>query len=193
VKNWFRKFIRHFRELRLSPDLPPPSLRALVWTLEEAEAAWKAKRTEVNLAIMLPQNVKSVQSATGDFMVDGRPARVQVCINESVKQWILMPPDKRLEQKREKERLEREQDRLERQTWAKSPPDPEPIEGRTCGACGGKLVLVILNYYCDPGDIITPADTAEKCLSCGRSTVLIHRRGRAEPQKPETNNDDRRQ
>jgi hypothetical protein len=190
VKNWFRKFISHFRgdrdlislnlsvnrqtrrrELRLSPDLQPTSLRALVWTREEAEAAWKAKRTEVNVAIMLPKNIKSVQSVAGNFMVDGRPARVEVCLNESIKQWILTPPDKKLEQEREQGGLEREQERLERQKWKPSP-DPKPIEGRTCGACGGKLVLIGLYNWERSTDVFTPAGTGEKCLRCGTLTEL---------------------
>ena len=65
-----------------------------------------------------------------------------------------------------------EEDRLEREKW-KFPPAPEPIEGRTCGACGGKLVLVILNYHCEPWtDVIIPADKAEKCVRCGRLIEL---------------------
>jgi hypothetical protein len=76
------------------------------------------------------------------------------------------PPRKAREQ-------EEEQDRLERQKW-KSHPAPEPIEGRTCSACGGKLVVEILNYYYEHGtDVITPADKVEKCLNCGRLTVLV--------------------
>jgi hypothetical protein len=83
------------------------------------------------------------------------------------KQWILTPPEKRLEQRRENERLEREEARLERRKWAKFPPDPEPIEGRTCAACGGTLVLMILNYHMEGGtDFVTPADKAEKCILC---------------------------
>jgi hypothetical protein len=143
----------------------------LVWTREEAEAAWAAKRTEVNVAIMLPRHIKSIQSVTGNFMVDGRPARVEVCVNESIKQWILTPPDKKLEQKREKDRLEIEQDRVEREKWVKLP-DPKPIEGRTCGACGGRLVLIGL-YNCEPStDVFTLAGTGEKCLRCGTLTEL---------------------
>lgn len=181
VTNWLHKIIGQLRgtglvllnlsvnrqtkrepELRLPPDLQPA--RTFLWTREEAEAAWTEKRTEVNLAIL---------SGTGTFMVDGSPARVEVCLNQEVKQWILTPPDKRLAQAREKERLEREQDGLERQKWAKFPPDPTPIEGRVCSVCGGNLVLDILNYYCEQGtDVITPADTAEKCLSCGKVTVI---------------------
>ena len=197
MKNWLAKLVGQLRrdqaglvllnlsvnrqtkrqpELRLPPDLEPTS--KFVWTREEAEAAWKMKRTEVNLAIMLPENTsRSIQCAAGNFMVDGSPARVEVCVNEAAKRWILTPPEKRLEQKRKQERLEREQereqDRLERQKWAKFPPDPEPVEGRTCRVCGGKLVLVLLNYFCDgETDVITPADKAEKCLSCGRSFVI---------------------
>jgi hypothetical protein len=68
---------------------------------------------------------------------------------------------------------EEEEDSLERQKW-KSHPAPEPIEGRTCSACGGKLVVEILNYHYEHGtDVISPADKVEKCLSCGRSTVLV--------------------
>ena len=60
-------------------------------------------------------------------------------------------------------------ERRERAKWIKFPPDPEPIHGRTCQVCGGKLVLVILYYHWDHGtDVATPADKAEKCLSCGR-------------------------
>ena len=53
-------------------------------------------------------------------------------------------------------------------------PAPEPTEGRTCTACGGKLVVKILNYFYEHGtDVITPADKVERCLSCGRLTVLV--------------------
>jgi hypothetical protein len=62
-----------------------------------------------------------------------------------------------------------EGEQRERAKWIKFPPDPEPIHGRTCQVCGGKLVLVILNYDWDHAtDVVTPADKAEKCLSCGR-------------------------
>jgi hypothetical protein len=70
------------------------------------------------------------------------------------------------EQEQEEERLERKKSRF--------PPAPEPIEGRACVACGSKLVLIILNYYCEPvTDVITPADKVEKCLGCGRLILLV--------------------
>jgi hypothetical protein len=155
-------------ECRSSTALLPTPLRTFVWTREEAEAAWTAKRTEVNLALMLPNNTESIQSCTGGFMVDGRLASVEVCVNEAVKQWILTTRSE------ERRATEREQDTFERQKWAKFCPNPERIEGRTCCLCGGKLVLIILNYHYEHGtDVISPADKAEKCLSCGRVTVLV--------------------
>jgi hypothetical protein len=72
------------------------------------------------------------------------------------------------EQEQEEERLARKKSRF--------PPAPEPIEGRACVACGSRLVLIILNYYCEPGtDVITPADKVEKCLGCGRLILLVSR------------------
>jgi hypothetical protein len=210
VKNLLRKFTGWFRGKRSGPlsfyrepqaectrAIPTPlaaesKVRVIIWTLDEAETAWRAGRTKYDLAETFRRFAMSLESMAGNCLVDGKAARVVVCVNEAVKQRVLSAPLDEMPGISKAERA-REEDWLERQTWAKSPPDLEPIEGRTCGACGGKLLLVILNYYCDPGDIITPADTAEKCLSCGASTVLIHRRGRAEPQRPETNNDDRRQ
>jgi hypothetical protein len=205
VKNWLNNLIRRLglallnfsfnsqtkqeQELRSFPKTPVTTL--LVWAREEAEVAWKAGRTEVNIATMLPENAASAKSATGRFMVDGRPAQVVLCLNEAVKRWLLAPSDKRLEPKREKERDERKQSEPELEDWArpsgaqsskpytcitsspkrvpKFPPDPEPIKGKTCRKCGGPLVLKILSYDCEPWtDTITPADTAEECLRCGR-------------------------
>ena len=137
-------------------------MRTIIWTREEAEAAWRDRHTERNLAMMIPDKLSSVPYCSGGFLVDGRPATVTVCLNESIKQQILTPSGK--------EAFDRELDRLERQKWGKIPPDPEPVEGRTCAACGGKLVREILNYYFLPGDVIVPADTVDRCLSCGKAT-----------------------
>ena len=74
------------------------------------------------------------------------------------------PIPSRPQRAQEEEWREKENERR-----VKFPPDPEPIEGRVCGECGGKLVLVILNYDWDRvTDAVTPADKAEKCLNCGR-------------------------
>jgi hypothetical protein len=136
-------------------------LRVFLWTREEAEAAWKANRTKANLALLLPDSIEIVHYFSGRFVVDGLLATVTVCRDESVKQQILTPADR--------ERFDREQLRLEQQKWVKSPPDPEPIVGRTCHVCGGKLVLIILNYFRDEiTDVFTPADKVEKCVNCGR-------------------------
>lgn len=88
------------------------------------------------------------------------------------------PPKECVDRRTLKERLAgeqaKEQERLERLKWVKSPPDPEPIEGRTCTACGGKLVVEVLNYFWDRGtDHCAPADKKERCLGCGRETVVI--------------------
>jgi hypothetical protein len=67
-----------------------------------------------------------------------------------------------------------EEEQRERAKWIKFPPDPEPIHGRTCQVCRGKLVVEILNYFWDrETDVTAPADTKETCLSCGRATVRI--------------------
>ena len=64
----------------------------------------------------------------------------------------------------------KEEEQRERAKWIKFPPDPEPIHGRTCQVCGGKLVLVMLNYHWDRGtDVTTPADTEETCLRIAAS------------------------
>ena len=66
------------------------------------------------------------------------------------------------------------EERRERAKWAKFPPDPEPVTDSTCQVCGGKLVVEILNYYREEvTDVVTPADTKETCLSCGKVTVVI--------------------
>jgi hypothetical protein len=159
--------------------IPPPvalacEVRIVVWTLDEAEAAWKAGRTKYNLAETFRRFAMSLESMAGSFPVDGDTARVVVCINETVQKRILsVQLDKIKVLDISKAEQAREEEQPKRQKWVKSPPYPEPIEGRTCGACGGKLVLIILNYYCEPWtDVITPADKAEKCLSCGRLTEL---------------------
>ncbi len=160
---WKNQYVLPPQELGSFPELQPRPLGTFVWTREEAEAAWKTQRTERNLGAMLSADISSVQYFSGGFMVDGIPATVTVCRNEWVKQQIVAPSDK--------VRFDRHQDRLERQKWGKAP-QTTPIEGRTCAACGGKLVMEILNYYCEYGtDVISPADTSEQCLSCGRLTV----------------------
>jgi hypothetical protein len=135
-------------------------LKELYWTREEAELAWKAKRTETNLALILPENALSAPCCSGGFLVDGIPATVTVCRGESVKQQFLNPTKQH----------ESDGEQHERRNWVKFPPDPKQIEGRTCRLCGGTLVLLILNYFRDEiTDVITPADQVEKCLSCGIS------------------------
>lgn len=229
MKNWLNNLVRrpglavlNFRfnsqtklEQKLRSFAETPVTTFLVWTREEAEVAWKAGRTEVNLATKLPENATSTKSATGRFMVDGRPALIELCLNEAVKRRLLTPPGIRLEAipqmrpqglkphfcgletarleaarfqngfmrwlvepGREKGRDERKRARSSKphtcitsspQRVPKFPPDPEPIKGKTCRKCGGPLVLKILSYNCEPWtDTITPADTAEECLRCGR-------------------------
>ena len=196
VKNLLRKLIGWLRgkrsglalltepQAQSTNAIPTPvamesKVHAVIWTVDEAEAAWRAGRTRYNLGETFRRFAKSLESMAGRSLVDGDAVRVVVCVNEEVKKRILsVQSDKirvveiskdttaKAEQARKEERRERDQ-------WAKVHPDPEPIEGRTCGACGGKLVLVILNYYCEPStDVITPADKVEKCLSCGRLTCV---------------------
>lgn len=88
---------------------------------------------------------------------------------KEVMNWVMPNSDRKIrEQQQEEERLARKKSQF--------PPAPEPIEGRACIACGSKLVRIILNYYCEPvTDVITPADKVEKCLGCGRSTLLVSR------------------
>lgn len=129
---------------------------AFVWTVEEAELAYREKRIEFNLARTIPEETKRGCYRRDGFLVDGIPATIQVCCTESDKQAIL-----RVEQ------LARESEENEKQKWVKFPPDPEPIRGRTCAVCSGKLVLV-QNYFRDEvTDVVTRADKVEKCLSCG--------------------------
>ncbi len=96
--NWFWKFVSHLlkkqavrplrnlRGERCASEQPKRPL--FVWTREEAETAWHTNRTEVNLALTLPENVTAVRSSTGVFVVDGKPARVVICVSESAKQWM---------------------------------------------------------------------------------------------------------
>ena len=87
-----------------------------MWTKEEAELAWRAKRTEINLSLILPEKVSSVQSCSGAFMVDGKPARVVICLNDAVKQWLLSVVSKQqvLSGKQEKIRVKRQTKERER-------------------------------------------------------------------------------
>jgi hypothetical protein len=192
VKKLLRKFTGWLRGKRSDPlsfyrepqaectrAIPTPleaesKVRVIIWTLDEAETAWRTGRTKYDLGETFRRFAMSLESMAGSFLVDGNAARVVVCVNEAVKKRVLSAPlDKIGALSISKAERASEENRLERQKWAKSPPDPEPIEGRTCAACGGKLVLIILNYYCESWtDVITPADTAEKCLSCGRLTRL---------------------
>ena len=49
--------------------------------------------------------------------------------------------------------------------------DSEP---KRCSVCGGKLVVEVLNYWWDLGpDTVSPADTKETCLNCGKVEVQI--------------------
>lgn len=149
-------------------------VRTVVWTIDEAEAAWMAGRTKYNLGETFRTFAMSLESMAGSFLVDGDAARVVVCVNGAVKKRILSAQlDKIRVLDISRTEQAREEERLERQKWAKSSLDPEPIAGRTCGACGGRLMLIVLNYYCEQWtDVITPADKAEKCLGCGRLTEL---------------------
>jgi len=63
--------------------------RLIVWTRKEAELAWKAGRTEANLAKILPEDVESTKTVSGRFIVDHIPARVVICVNEEIKRQIL--------------------------------------------------------------------------------------------------------
>lgn len=130
---------------------------AFVWTVEEAELAYREKRIEFNLARTIPEEAKRGCYRRDGFLVDGIPATIQVCCTESDKHAILKA-----------EQLAREPEEHEKQKWVKFPSDPEPIQGRACALCGGKLVLAVHNYFRDEvTDVMTPADKVEKCLSCG--------------------------
>lgn len=133
MQKWFRTLINHMRKGRA--DHSPSSLgasgfsqkesqsaamatshsqptppRLLVWTKEEAELAWKAKRTEVNLALMLSEKaMETVQSCSGSFMVDGNPARVVVCVNDAVKQWLLNEATKQRVLSKKEDTIRKEQ------------------------------------------------------------------------------------
>ena|ERR1039458_359813 len=92
----------------------------LVWTRKEAEVAWKAGRTEVNLATMLPENVKSAKTVSGRFMVDGRPRRVVVCLNQEIKCQILMTIEKEKARETEKERVVKAKQEAMEEQWRKN-------------------------------------------------------------------------
>jgi len=53
---------------------PKLGAKTFIWTREEAEGAWLAKRTEYNLAQILPKDVNSIESISGGFIVDGKGA-----------------------------------------------------------------------------------------------------------------------
>ena len=78
---------------KLHSDSDKMPLRTFVWTQEEAEAAWEAQRIDINLALLVSENHSSVQTCAARSIVDGEPASVVVCINESVKRWILQPTE----------------------------------------------------------------------------------------------------
>jgi hypothetical protein len=192
VKSLFRRFIGWLRGKRSGPRSfyrephaeSPNAISnpvavdckvcTVVWTLDEAESAWRAGRTNYNLGETFRRFAKSLESMAGSFLVDGDAARVVVCVDEAVKQRILSVPFgdetgasdiSKAQQAIDKEWLEGQkwlerQKCLERQEWAKFSPAPKPIEGRICSVCGGKLVVEILNYFWDRGtDVCSAADT----------------------------------
>jgi hypothetical protein len=120
---------------------------------------------------------KSQESLAGTVLVDGQSVRVVICATQALNNWIHQASvDQQALEKAKAKRI-KENDRRERESWAKFPPVPEPIEGRSCGTCGGQLVLVVLTYNYERGtDIFTPADTEERCLGCGRTTTLPQHR-----------------
>ena len=61
---------------------------ALIWTLAEAEAAWRQGRTQSNLAQWFRALPNETSMRCGDF-VDGRFTRVEIFLNEAVKRWTL--------------------------------------------------------------------------------------------------------
>jgi hypothetical protein len=121
VKNWLNNLLRRLglallkfsfntqtkrrQRLRSSPQIPLTTL--LAWTRKEAEVAWKAGRTEVNLAAMLSESVTSAKNVSGCFMVDGRPIRIVVCLNHEIKCQILMTMEKAKAEKTETEKAEK--------------------------------------------------------------------------------------
>jgi hypothetical protein len=80
------------------------------WTKKEAESAWIEGRLKNNIAKMLPDSSDLFQYVSGGFMVDGWPATVYVCRDESIKQRISTPS--------QREKYDKEQDQIERQKWA---------------------------------------------------------------------------
>ena len=108
MQKWFRILIIYIRKghsasivaasspRQKAPSAAIPSTQSertlpglLIWTKEEADLAWKEKRTEVNLASILSEKVNAVQSCSGSFMVDGKPTRVVICVDDSAKRWLL--------------------------------------------------------------------------------------------------------
>jgi hypothetical protein len=66
---------------------------------------------------------------------------------------------------------ETEKEKTQRQERAGAPT-------KICPVCGGAVVTKVLNYWCEPStDVITPADTTETCVDCGKvvTTTLLSR------------------
>lgn len=143
MQKWFSNLINYVSRLRatrsasnlgvssLSRKAPPAAKPAthseqtppklLIWTKDEAELAFKEKRTEVNLASILPGKVNTVQSASGSFMVDGKPTRVVVCGDEAAKKWLWEASKQRvLSEEQEVGRIERERQNATEEEWRRN-------------------------------------------------------------------------
>jgi hypothetical protein len=61
----------------------------IIWTVAEAETAWRAGRTKYNLAETFRRFAMSLESMARNCPVDGSAARVVVCVDEAVKKRVL--------------------------------------------------------------------------------------------------------
>lgn len=110
MKKWFSKFtgwprgkwtgpLSSHREPHTESTIAIPTRVAgknkapvIIWTLDEAETAWRAGRTKYNLGETFRTFAGSLESMAGSFLVDGNAARVVVCVNAAVKKRILSAP-----------------------------------------------------------------------------------------------------
>lgn len=160
----------------LAPRLARSKSATFLWTADEAEEAWRAGRTEYNLGRTFETFAKSLERMAGNFLVDGKRARVVICINPGVKKKVplpLPPLDKRstFEIQQEKRWLEKlDLSQLKRTQEA----IPELQDFATSAET---LTTDSLPITCAAQ--LTPVNVAIRCVNCDATKAQLEHRGQS--------------
>jgi hypothetical protein len=156
----------------------PPGLDSksdtFLWTAVEAEAAWRAGRTEYNLGETFDTFAKSLEWMAGNFLVDNKRARVVICTNQRVKKRVpftLLDKQSRFAIPEEQRWLEP----LRRSQVTRTPKTMPEIQG--LATCAETIPAESLTIKRDSQP--APLNAEVRCVNCHATRAQLENRGQS--------------